>query len=60
MPFWYNVSTHQVETDDNRSAGVDVLGPFDTREEAEAAIETAHKRTEIADEEDAVWTRGYN
>ena len=56
MSFWYNVSTRQVETDEDRGAGADVLGPFETREEAEAAIESAHKRTDAADQEDRSWT----
>ena len=32
MPYWYNVDTGQVETDDNRSQDDKVLGPYPTRE----------------------------
>ena len=35
MSFWYNVDTGQVETDDNRSRGEQVLGPYATEAEAE-------------------------
>ena len=55
MAYWYNVTTKSVETDANRSRDADVLGPYATREAAEAAIETAHKRTEEQDAEDRRW-----
>ena len=55
MSFWYNVSTRQVETDDNRSAAGDLLGPFSTRAEAEGAIESAHRRAKSAEDADAAW-----
>lgn len=58
MPFWYNVSTRQVESEENRGPASELLGPFDTRAEAEAALESAHERIEQADREDATWTRG--
>ncbi|WP_245627231.1 methionine aminopeptidase [Kribbia dieselivorans] len=52
MPFWFNIRTNQVETDENRARGEDVLGPYDTEEEARNALDTAHKRTEAWDAED--------
>ena len=55
MSYWYNVDTGKVETDDNRSRGELVLGPYATEEEARRAIETAHARTEKWDEEDRTW-----
>lgn len=55
MAFWYNVSTGQVETDENRSRSADVLGPYATREQAQNALHSAHEKTERADEEDARW-----
>ena len=36
MSFWYNVDTGQVETDDNRSRGEQVLGPYATEAEAQS------------------------
>lgn len=55
MSFWYNVDTGQVETDDNRSRGEQVLGPYATEAEARAALDTAHKKTEQWDAQDRDW-----
>lgn len=55
MSFWYNVDTGQVETDDNRSRGEQVLGPYATEAEAQAALDTAHKKTEHWDSQDRDW-----
>jgi len=53
--YWYNVRTGQVEDDDNRSIGEDVMGPYDTREDAAQALETARRKTEKWDAEDREW-----
>jgi hypothetical protein len=58
VSFWYNVDTGQVETDENRSRGEQVLGPYATEEEARRAIETAHARTDKWDAEDRAWNEG--
>lgn len=50
MAYWYNVITRQVETDEHRSAASDLLGPYDTEDQARAAISTAHARSEAYDE----------
>jgi len=55
VSFWYNVDTGQVETDENRSRGEQVLGPYATEAEAQAALDTAHKKTEQWDSEDRDW-----
>lgn len=55
MAFWYNVTTRQVETDENRSEAADVLGPFATREEAEQAIDAAHRKSKAWEDQDAAW-----
>jgi hypothetical protein len=55
VSYWYNVDTGKVETDENRSRGELVLGPYATEEEARRAIETANARTEKWDEEDRAW-----
>ena len=55
MSFWYNVSTHQVETDENRGPSGDLLGPFQTRQQAERAVDTAHARVEKSDRDDAAY-----
>ncbi|MEI2777792.1 MAG: methionine aminopeptidase [Tetrasphaera sp.] len=58
MAFWYNVSSGQVESDDNKSPGADLMGPYDTMEEAGAALETAAEKTRQWDEEDRRWNEG--
>lgn len=55
MQFWYNVATGQVESDDERSPGADVLGPYDTAEEAAHALESARRRTQEWDAQDREW-----
>jgi hypothetical protein len=46
MPqYWYNVNTHQVEQD-AQSGWKELIGPYDTREEAEAALAKVHERNE--------------
>ncbi|MDV3220807.1 methionine aminopeptidase [Intrasporangium sp.] len=55
MSFWYNVRTGEVETDENRSRADEVMGPYETVEEARQALETARARTEKWDEEDREW-----
>ena len=55
MSYWYNVATGQVETDDDRSRADDVMGPYDTREAAQNALQSAHERTEKWDAEDREW-----
>ncbi|GAA6525816.1 methionine aminopeptidase [Intrasporangium sp. DVR] len=55
MSFWYNVDTGQVETDENRSRGAQVMGPYDTEVEAREALEHARERTEKWDAEDREW-----
>ncbi|GAA5029413.1 hypothetical protein GCM10023258_25850 [Terrabacter aeriphilus] len=55
MSFWYNVDTGQVETDETRSRGEQVLGPYASEAEARAALDTAHKKTEQWDSDDRDW-----
>jgi hypothetical protein len=58
VSYWYNVDTGQVETDDNRSRGEQVLGPYATEAEARAALDTAHKKTDTWDAADRAWREG--
>jgi hypothetical protein len=58
VSYWYNVDTGQVETDDNRSRGEQVLGPYATEAEARAALDTAHKKTGAWDAADRAWREG--
>jgi hypothetical protein len=56
--FWYNTRTGQVETDEDKGQGKDLMGPYATREEAAHAFERARERTEAWDEEDRRWNQG--
>lgn len=58
MAYWYNVSSGQVESDDNKSQGDDLMGPYDSQEEASKALQTARERTEKWDAEDKAWEEG--
>ncbi|WP_427017187.1 SPOR domain-containing protein [Pseudarthrobacter sp. P1] len=49
--FWYNVKTHEVE-EDAMSDWTQLIGPYDSREEAEAALEKVRKRNEAWDADD--------
>jgi len=58
MAYWYNVSSGQVESDDNKSQSDDLMGPYDSQEEASNALQTARERTEKWDAEDKAWEDG--
>ncbi len=58
MPYWYNVDTAMVETDETRSQNATVMGPYASAEEASRALEIAHEKTERWDEEDRRWNDG--
>lgn len=58
MSFWYNVDTGKVETDETRSRGEQVLGPYASEAEAQTALDTARKKTEQWDAEDRAWGAG--
>jgi len=55
MSYWYNVVTGKVETDETRSRGEQVMGPYETEQEARNALETARARNEKWDEQDDEW-----
>ncbi len=56
--FWFNTRTGQVETDENRSKGEELMGPYASHEEAALALDRARERTEAWDEEDRRWEEG--
>ena len=58
MAYWYNLTTGQVETDENKSQGDDLMGPYDSEADASRALEIAHQRTEAWDEDDRKWEEG--
>ena len=49
---WYCVKHQRVEDDTNLCPPIDRLGPYDSREEAEHALETAQRRNEEWDAQD--------
>lgn len=55
MQWWFNVRTRAVEAHDDphRAKAEQLLGPYATEAEAQAALATAAARTEAWDEEDA-------
>lgn len=55
MAYWYNVETRKVETEETRSPGADLMGPYATEDEASRALEIARLKTERWDEEDRAW-----
>ncbi|WP_370894627.1 methionine aminopeptidase [Janibacter sp. GXQ6167] len=57
--FWYNITTGQVESDEEKSPGADLMGPYASRDEASRALQTAAEKTEKWDEEDRAWD-GYD
>ncbi|MCL6424068.1 SPOR domain-containing protein [Brachybacterium sp. JHP9] len=52
--FYYNVDTGQVE-EGKQSSGMELMGPYPTREAAQQALSTAEKRNEAWDREDEDW-----
>lgn len=60
MPYWYNLTTRQVEENDDpdRARSADLMGPYDTEAEAAGALEQAQANTEAWDAEDREWEEG--
>lgn len=46
--YWYNVETHEVEKD-AQSGWQSLIGPYESRMEAEAALAKVRARNEAAD-----------
>lgn len=55
MQYWFNVDTHQVETDETRSQDANVLGPYASEHEAANALQRVADNNEEWDEEDRRW-----
>ena len=58
MAYWYNVDTGQVETDEDKSQGADLMGPYDSQDAASRALATAREKTEAWDAADKEWEEG--
>lgn len=57
--WYYNVEARQAETGPSKRGFSETrLGPYATREEAESALATLHRRNDEADEADRRWREG--
>ena len=55
--YWFNTATGQVE-EGRQSSWTHLLGPYDSREEAQSALDRARRRSEAWDQEDEEWETG--
>ncbi len=55
MPYWFNVDTRQVETDETRSQDANVLGPYDSEQDAANALQRVAENNDEWDEQDRRW-----
>lgn len=54
VQYFFNTRTRMVEKG-RQSSWEHLMGPYDSAEQAERALETAQERTEAWDEDDAEW-----
>ena len=59
MTYWYNIESGQVEPDESKSAGENLMGPYDTEEQARNALASAAERTAQWDQEDEEYEEGH-
>jgi hypothetical protein len=57
MKYWWCLTHSRVEEGPG-CPNMERLGPYDTREQAETAIERARARTEAEDARDRAWDEG--
>jgi hypothetical protein len=55
VAYWYNVDSSKVEQDGETDPKANLLGPFDTEDEARNALQHAAERTAAWDEQDKEW-----
>jgi hypothetical protein len=53
--YYWCLSHHRVEIEDNMCPAVDRLGPYNSAQEAEHALDRVRERNETWDAEDARW-----
>ena len=58
MPYWYNVDTGQVETDDNRGQDANVMGPYESEAEAARALQPPTSARRSGTRRTAEWNSG--
>lgn len=54
MKYWFNITTHEVEAHESadRDRSENLLGPYESRSEAQAALDRARARTEAWEEQE--------
>lgn len=52
--FWFNTATGEVEVG-RRASWEHLLGPYETREEAQQALSKARERSQAWDDDDEAW-----
>jgi len=55
MAYWFNVNTGAVEDDAHKSPVDRLMGPYDSRADAEQALSLAKQNTDRWDAEDKEW-----
>lgn len=55
MQYWFTVTTGEVVSDEDKGPAEDLMGPYDSAEEASRAMEIARERTQAWDAEDREW-----
>nr|WP_165400003.1 SPOR domain-containing protein [Xylanibacterium ulmi] len=55
--YWFNTRTGEVEQG-RQSSWSHLMGPYPTREEAARALDSARRRSDAWDQEDADWADG--
>lgn len=58
MAYWYDVATGTVQQDGATDPKATLMGPYDTAEDAQRALETAAQKTAAWDQEDREWEQG--
>lgn len=55
VQYWYNTKTGEVEESHDRSSWTHRMGPYPTREAARNALDSAQRRNDEWEGEDADW-----
>jgi hypothetical protein len=55
VQYWYNTKTGEVEESRDRSSWSNRMGPYPTRDAARNALDSARRRNEEWEDEDADW-----
>jgi hypothetical protein len=56
MAYYWCLKHNRVETDDNKCSSDNLLGPYETEQDARLGLQRLHERNRKIDAEDAAWT----